>query len=123
MVFNEEKLLNFLKTAPNGSEVKIFFYIAFNQPQTGIYGFRTTKQQLEIDLQLKRSTIFAALQWLEKNLLIDQLKLAEDFDFMANPYFVMNNADRDERIAEWSRRCRIKSMKIVAKRKAKLKSQ
>ena len=123
MIFNEEKLIKFLKTAPNAPTIKIFFYIALNQPSEGIYGFRTTKQQLEIDLNLKRTTIFVSLQWLEKNLLIDQLKLAEDFDFMANPYFVMNNADRNERIAEWSRRCRIKSMKVVAKRKSKLKSQ
>ena len=104
MIFNEERLINIIKDAPNGSELKIFLYIALNQPSEGIRGFRITKKQLAIDLKLKIRTIFAALRWLEENLFINQLKLDDCSDFMANPYFVMNNSDRKDRIKEWNRR-------------------
>jgi len=121
VIFNEERLINIIKDAPNGSELKIFLYIALNQPSEGIRGFRITKKQLAIDLKLKIRTIFAALRWLEENLLIQEIKQVEDFDFMANPYFVMNNSDRDARIAAWSRRCRIDTLKEVEKSRRKLK--
>jgi len=121
MIFNDEKIIRAIKDAPNGSELKIFFYIVFNQPSEGIRGYRTTKQQLAIDLKLNIATVFRSLRWLEENLLIQEIKQAEDFDFMANPYFVMNNSDRSERIAEWSRRCRIDSLKEVEKRRRKQK--
>ena len=38
---------------------------------------------------------------------------------MANPYLVMNNSNRDERIAEWNRRCQIDIQKELANRKRK----
>ena len=121
MIFNDEKIIRAIKDAPNGSELKIFFYIVFNQPSDGICGYRTTKKQLAIDLKLKLPTIFKALRWLEENLLIQEIKQVEDFDFMANPYFVMNNSNRDARIAEWSRRKRIDNLKEVEKRRRKQK--
>jgi len=104
MIFDENTLLNKIKAAPNGSELKIFLFIALNQPSDGIKGFQTTKQQLSFDLNIKSSTIFASLRWLEENLFINELKLDDCSDFMANPYFVMNNSDRKERIKEWNRR-------------------
>ena len=51
-------------------------------------------------------------------MLIQELKLDDDFDFMANPYFIMNNADRQERIKEWNRRC-----DIFIQRKNRLRKQ
>ena len=104
MIFSENTLLNKIKAAPNGSELKIFLFIALNQPSDGIKGFQTTKQQLSFDLNIKSSTIFASLRWLEENLFINELKLDDCSDFMANPYFVMNNSDRKDRIKEWNRR-------------------
>ena len=101
--------------------LKIFLYIAINQPDDGICGFRTTKEQLALDLNLKKSTIFAVLHWLEENVLVQEIKQVQDFDFMVNPYLVMNNGDRDARIAEWSRRCRIDTLKDVEKSRRKLK--
>lgn len=121
MIFNDEKIIRAIKDAPNGSELKIFFYIVFNQPSEGICGYRTTKKQLAIDLKLNIATVFRSLRWLEENLLIQEIKQVEDFDFMANPYFVMNNSDRDARIAEWSRRQRIDNLKEVEKRRRKQK--
>ena len=38
---------------------------------------------------------------------IQEIKFVEDFDYMANPRFVMNNSDFNERKDEWNRRCRI----------------
>ena len=117
MTFNDERLISIIKDAPNGSELKIFLYIALNQPPDGIRGFRTTKIQLSFDLKLKLPTIFKALKWLEDNLLVQELKLAEDFDFMANPRFVMNNSDYNERFAEWNRHCNLDSAREVRLRK------
>ena len=109
MIFNENILINKIKSAPNGSEVKIFLYIALNQPNDGILGFQTTKEQLQADLNIKIRSIFSSLHWLKDNLLIHELKLADSVDFMVNPYIIMNNCDRDTRIAEWARRQRLDS--------------
>ena len=119
MIFDDEKLIRMLKDAPNGSEVKIFYFIAHNQPIDGIKGFETTKIQLAYDLGLKMPTIFRSLHWLEENILINEIKQVETVDFMANPYFVMNNSQREERIAEWNRRCDIARDKKIAARQRK----
>ena len=50
-------------------------------------------------------------------MLIQELKMAEDFDFMSNPRFVMNNSDYNERFAEWNRRCNLDSAREVRLRK------
>jgi len=117
MFFNEDVLLKRIKDAPNGSEVKIFLYIALNQPTEGIRGFQTTKQQLSYDLNLKMPTIFNSLRWLKSEMLIQELKLVDCSDFMVNPLFVMNNSDQDERIKEWNRRCNLDSAREVRLRK------
>ena len=117
MIFNENILINKIKSAPNGSEVKIFLYIALNQPNDDIKGFQTTKQQLAFDLNIKIRTVFNSLRWLKDNLLIHELKLAESVDFMVNPYIIMNNCDRDARIAEWARRQRLDSERELRLRK------
>ena len=104
MFLDKERLLKHVNNSPNGSELKIFLFIALNQPDDGIRGYITTKKQLSFDLKLKLPTIFKALRWLEENLFINQLKLDDCSDFMANPYFVMNNSDRKDRIKEWNRR-------------------
>ena len=119
MFFNEDVLLNRIKDAPNGSEVKIFLYIALNQPTEGIRGFQTTKQQLSYDLNLKMPTIFNSLRWLKSEMFIQELKLVDCSDFMVNPLFVMNNSDKDERIKEWNRRCNLDSAREVRLRKEK----
>ena len=107
MFLDKERLLKHVNNSPNGSELKIFLFIALNQPDDGIRGYITTKKQLSFDLKLKLPTIFKALRWLKDELLIHELKLAESVDFMVNPYIIMNNGDRDERIKEWSRRYRL----------------
>lgn len=119
MIFSDQKLISLLKNAPSLTAIKIFYFIAHNQPQDGIKGFNTTKKQLAIDLNLKLPTIFKALHWLKEESFIQELKQVNFSDFMANPYFVMNNSNRDERIKEWNRRCRLDNLKIIANRKAK----
>ena len=119
MVFDAERLINKVKSAPNGSEVKIFLYIALNQPSEGIHGFKTTKKQLAIDLNLKQTAIFTSLRWLKDEMFVQELKLVDCSDFMVNPSFVMNNCDRDARIKEWNRRCNLDSARVVRLRKEK----
>lgn len=104
MVFDKERTLKHINNAPNPNIIKIFFVIALNQPQTGIRGFIINKNEFMYDLKLKRTTFFDSLRWLKENLLIHELKQVNESEFMANPYIVMNDGDRDARIAEWSRR-------------------
>ena len=104
MISIDKNVWRILNTVSTANTIKIFFYIALNQPDEGITGFRITKIQLAIDLNLKKAMIFRSLKWLKDKMLIQELKMAADFDFMANPYYVMNNSDQKERIAEWSRR-------------------
>ena len=119
MVFDDSRTLRTINNAPNSHIIKIFFYLAFHQPNDGIHGFRINKKQLQFDLKLGRTVFFEALHWLKDNIVIHELKLANDSDFMVNPYIVMNNGDRDARIAEWSRRCKLENDKILRSRERK----
>ena len=56
-------------------------------------------------------------------IVIHELKLPDSSDFMANPYIVMNNGDRDARIAEWSRRIKLQDDKDKKNRERKRKSE
>ena len=119
MIFDDERTLRTINNAPNAHIIKIFFYLAFNQPQEGICGYKIDKRQLQFDLKLGRTVFFEALHWLKDNLVIHELKLALDSDFMVNPYIVMNNSDRDARIAEWKRRLKLDDEKIIRNREFK----
>jgi len=105
--FDFQRTLRLFNDAPNPHIIKIFFYILIHQPQDGIRGFKINKQQLQYDLKLSRTNFFNSMHWLKDNLFIQELKMIEESDFMVNPYIVMNNGDRDERIAEWNRRCNL----------------
>ena len=113
MISIDKSVLKLLNDAPSNSICKIFLFIALNQPDDGIRGFRYTKDDLISDLHSSKTSVFRDLKWLKDNLLIQELKLAEDFDFMANPRFVMNNSDYQERFAEWNRRCNLDSAREV----------
>ena len=104
MFLDKERLLRRVKSSPNGSELKIFLFIVLNQPSDGIKGYRTTKEQLAEDLNLKLTTIFKSLRWLKEELMIDELKLDQTVDFMVNPFMFMNDGDFKDRVKEWSRR-------------------
>lgn len=107
MLHIENRLWNILIDAPRPSIFKTFLYIALNQPDEGIRGFIIEKSTLAFNLGLSQPTLFRDLKFLRDNLLIHELKLLDSVDFMVNPYLVMNNGDRNERIAEWSRRQRL----------------
>ena len=121
MIFNDEKLIQAIKDAPNASIIRIFYYIAHNQPKDGIFGYRTTKEQLGIDLNLGQAYIFRSLKYLKDNLLIQELKMVDHSDFMANPYFVTNNIDNQDRIKEFTRRVRAEQLKLAEKDRRKAK--
>lgn len=117
MIHIDDSIWKLLNDAPRPSIFKTFLYIALNQPDEGIRGFISDKIQLAYNLNMSQPTIFRDLKWLKDNLLIQELKLLEVFDFMANPYHVMNNSDRDARIAEWNRRCNLDSAREVRLRR------
>ena len=117
MNFDFQRTLRLFNDAPNPHIIKIFFYILIHQPLDGIRGFKINKLQLQFDLKLSRSVFFDSLHWLKDNLFIQELKISEESDFMVNPFIVMNNGDRDERIKEWNRRCNLDSARESRLRK------
>lgn len=128
MLHIENRLWNTLNDAPRPSIFKTFLYISLNQPDEGIRGFIIEKSTLAFNLGLSQPTLFRDLKWLKDNLLVHEIKLLENSDFMVNPYLVMNNSDRNARIAEWNRRQRLdmnreqrlrKERRLRAFRKAK----
>ena len=117
MIHIENRVWKLLLDAPRASIFKTFLYIALNQPDEGIRGFIIEKSTLAFNLGMSQPTIFRDLKFLKDNLLIHELKLVENSDFMANPYLVMNNSDRDARISEWARRQRLDSAREQRLRK------
>ena len=127
MISVDKNVFNLLNDAPTASTVKVFFFIALNQPEDSLHGLITTKEELACTLNLSRASIFRDLKWLKDNLLIQELKFVDGFDYMANPRFVMNNSDFQDRLNEWNRRCRLDiqhELDLKRKRRRKLdKSQ
>ena len=117
MFFDYERTLRLFNEAPNPHIIKIFFYLVINQPKDGIRGFTINKSQLQFDLKLSRTILFDSLHWLKDNIFINEIKQIEESDFMVNPYIVMNDGDRDERIKEWNRRCNLDIQREVRLRK------
>ena len=113
MFFDYERTMRLFNNAPNSHIIKIFFYIVIHQPKEGICGFKINKLQLQFNLKLSRTVLFDSLHWLKDNLFIQELKISEESDFMVNPYIVMNDGDRNERIKEWNRRCNLDSAREV----------
>ena len=123
MIFDDRRTLRTIEDAPDDHIIKIFFYLAFHQPQDGIRGYSIEKSALAYELKLGRATFFNCLRWLKENLVVNELKLAFDSDFMVNPYIVMNNSNRDERIAEWNRRVHLEDAKIRKNRERRRREQ
>ncbi len=123
MISVDKNVFNLLNDAPTASTVKVFFFIALNQPSEDVHGLKITKEELADTLNLKRSAIFRDLKWLKDNLLIQELKFVDGFDYMANPRFVMNNSDFQDRLNEWNRRCRLDIQhELDLKRKRRLRA-
>ncbi len=127
MIFDDRRTLRTINDAPDDHIIKIFFYLAFHQPQDGIRGYIIDKNQLQFDLKLGRTNFLVALRWLKENTIVNELKMVGYSDFMVNPYILMNNSNRDERIAEWNRRVHLEDAKIrknrERRRRAQLKKQ
>ena len=127
MIFDDRRTLRTINDAPDDHIIKIFFYLAFHQPDEGIRGYQIDKTQLQYDLKLCRTNFLVALRWLKENLVVNEVKLVGYSDFMVNPYIVMNNGDKNERIAEWNRRVHLEDDKIrknrERRRRATLKKQ
>ena len=123
MFFDEIRTLRTVNDAPNDFAIKIFLYLAIKQPSDGIRGYTIDKKQLQFDLKLTRTVFFDSLRWLKENTVVNELKMVGYSDFMVNPYIVMNNGDRDDRIAEWSRRIKLQDDKDKKNRERKRKSE
>ncbi len=58
MIFDDRRTLRTINEAPNPHIIKIFFYLAFHQPEDGIRGYVIDKTQLQHDLKLGRTIFF-----------------------------------------------------------------
>ena len=123
MIFDDRRTLRTVNEAPDPEILKIFLYLAFHQPDDGIRGYQIEKSQLQFDLKLSRTKFFNALKWLKENLVVNELKLVFESDFMVNPYIVMNNGDFDARTKEWSRRVRLQDAKDKKNRERRRREQ
>lgn len=123
MIFDDRRTLRTINDAPDDHIIKIFFYLAFHQPDDGTRGYVIDKTQLQFDLKLGRTNFLVALRWLKENTVVNELKLLEASDFMVNPYIVMNNGNRDERIAEWNRRIYLADAQIRKNRERRRREQ
>lgn len=123
MIFDDRRTLRTINDAPDDHIIKIFFYLAFHQPEDGTRGYVIDKTQLQYYLKLGRTNFLVALRWLKENTVVNELKLLEASDFMVNPYIVMNNSNRDERIAEWNRRVHLADAKIRKNRERRRREQ
>ena len=63
------------------------------------------------------------IHWLKDNLVIHELKYIDHSNFMVNPYIVMNNSDRNERISECARRLKLEDAKIKKNRELKCRRE
>lgn len=123
MIFDDRRTLRTINDAPDDHIIKIFFYLAFHQPDDGIRGYVIDKTQLQYDLKLGRTNFLVALRWLKENTVVNELKMVGYSDFMVNPYIVMNNGNKDERIAEWNRRVHLDDAKIRKNRERRRREQ
>ena len=123
MIFDDRRTLRTINEAPDDHIIKIFFYLAFHQPNDGTRGYVIDKTQLQFDLKLGRTNFLVAMRWLKENTVVNELKLLEASDFMVNPYIVMNNGNRDERIAEWNRRVHLADAQIRKNRERRRREQ
>ena len=120
MIFDDRRSLRTIEDAPDDHIIKIFFYLAANQPQDGIRDYVIDKTQLQFDL---KTNFLVALRWLKENTIVNELKMVGYSDFMVNPYIVMNNSNREERIAEWNRRVHLEDAKIRKNRERRRREQ
>lgn len=101
-----QKMCDFLETCSTGSTVRIFIYIAHRQNYgvDGVFGFRTTRENLCKTLNLTRKTVYTALEFLKSGFYINELRIDGCFEYMVNPSYVTIGADRKLREREWTRR-------------------
>ena len=119
MVICSERCSEFIKNHNVCSVVRVFCYLAFNQPpddENIVRGFKCTKKHLQDELKLRKSTVWSALKYLEDELLVNETIINGQTEFMVNPYYVIVGEDRDKRIAEWARRVKLDNEKRRAKR-------
>ena len=119
MVTCSERCSEFIKNHNVCSVVRVFCYLAFNQPpdvENLSVGFKCSRKFLEDELKLRKSTVWSALKYLEDELLVNETIINGQTEFMVNPYYVMVGEDRDKRIAEWVRRVKLDNEKRRAKR-------
>ena len=89
------------------SILRAFFHIAANQQygNSGVFGYRCSKKHLQEVLGIQRPTLWAAINWLKDNFLINETQVDGVFEYMVNPEILTIGKSKKFRVAEWNRRC------------------
>lgn len=115
----DERCNEFIKNMPTGSHIRIFFFLAINQPpdvENCVVGFKCSRKFIQDELKLRRPTVWAALKYLEDELLVNESIINGQTEFLVNPYYVMVGDDKQRRIDEWKRRVTLDNEKRREKR-------
>ncbi len=100
-----DKMLDLLRDIKSPSALKIFLYIAHNQGYGNpIYGYRCTKKHLSDTLNIERTTVWDALNYLRDKFLVLETRIDGQSEFMVNPSYITIGANKQDRLREWSRR-------------------
>ena len=105
-----------LKEVTSPSILRIFFYLSIHQSydiKCG-GGCKCTRRYLQETLRLTKKTVITSLKWLEENFLIKEASIGGQSDFLVNPSLATIGKKKDERVAEWNRRCKEYIKKLEA---------
>lgn len=100
------------------SILRAFFHIAANQQygNSGVFGYRCSKKHLQDVLGIQRPTLWAAINWLKDNFLINETQVDGVFEYMVNPEILTIGKSKKFRVAEWNRRCQDYIKKLESKK-------
>lgn len=100
------KMDEFIKKTSTGSIVRVFLYLAHHQNYgvDGVFGYRCSRQHICDALGLTRKSVYTALEYLIKEFLVNEIRVAGTSEYMVNPDYITIGANRKTRDREWSQR-------------------
>lgn len=100
------KMDEFIKKTSTGAVVRVFLYLAHHQNYgvDGIFGYRCSRQHICDALGLTRRSVYGALEYLIKEFLVNEIRIAGVNEYMVNPAYITVGSNRKARDKEWSQR-------------------
>lgn len=105
-----EKMCDFIKNVSNGAAVRVFLFLAHRQSYGGadhVFGCRCSRKFLAESLRLTPKTIYSALEFLQSEYLVNELRISGQLEFMVNPDYITCGVDKAARVREWNFRWQV----------------